>query len=52
MVVWKMTLVSKDAIFHFHDYGRKGKFAGRWQGGEKGCWIFENDSQKVQAMAA
>ena len=24
MGAWKMTLVSKGAIFHFHDYGRKG----------------------------
>ncbi len=25
MGAWKMTLVSKGAIFHFHDYGRKGR---------------------------
>ena len=25
MGAWKMTLVSKGAIFHFHGYGRKGK---------------------------
>ena len=25
MVAWKMTLVSKGAIFHFHGYGRKGR---------------------------
>ena len=30
MGAWKMTLVSKGAIFHFHDYGRKGNITNQY----------------------
>ena len=38
MGAWKMTLVSKGAIFHFHDYGRKGNIPERLCENQHGIW--------------
>ncbi len=56
MEAWKMTLVSKVAIFHFHDYGWKGtstyeaqtrrsnEFGGTWAHWCQGLPLFFNDA--------